>query len=81
MNNINGFVTEIREDLDALKVRDWKLVKLQPWILKQGSRADAMRALIARGVPCDYQMVRSWGAGQKPNAFARIVLAIKGFSS
>lgn len=80
MNTIAHLLAVIQSDLDALKNRK-KPTPLQPWILKQGSRADAMRALIARGVPVDYQMVRNWGAGQQPNAFARIVLAIKGFSS
>lgn len=73
-------IGQIRSDLGLLKART-TLVPLQPWILKQGSRADAMRALISRGIPVDYQMVRNWGAGQQPNAFARIVLAIKGFAS
>jgi hypothetical protein len=58
-----------------------KLIPLQPWIRKQGSVADAMRKLIQMGVPCDYQMCRNWSQGQQPNAFARIVLSIKGFSS
>lgn len=81
MNDIVQFVNTIHQDLNALKSSGGKLTPLKPWILKQGSRADAMRALIARGIPVDYQMCRNWGAGQKPNAFARIVLAIKGFSS
>ncbi len=70
----------IQSDLNILTARS-KMTPLQSWILKQGSRADAMRRLIEMGVPVDYQMVRNWGAGQQPNAFARIVLAIKGFSS
>jgi hypothetical protein len=77
---VASLLTRIQSDLNLLNSKS-KLTPLQPWILKQGSRADAMRALIEMGVPVDYQMVRNWGAGQKPNAFARIVLAIKGFSS
>ncbi len=80
IEKVSVFVDKIQADIELLRSRS-RLTPLQPWILAQGSRADAMRALIEKGIPAEYQMVRNWGAGQKPNAFARIVLAIKGFSS